>query len=252
LERWIDQHSERDARTLRQVLDSGTTERVIAMLDLYKADMASELALAGTGSGFFVSDQGHVITANHVVSGCEKLRVSHGEEIAPAALVAADESPDLAILQTPIAPLSPATFTINRQARLGEPVMVAGYPLRGFLAKDLNVSTGSVSALAGLRDSAELLQISAPVQPGDSGGPLLDGAGNVMGVVVSKLDAVKVAKVTGDIPQNINFAIKGIVAQSLLDINGISYRTASSEHSVDTADAAARARQFTVVIECWH
>jgi hypothetical protein len=70
--------------------------------------------------------------------------------------------------------------------------------------------------------------------------------------VVSKLDALKVAQLTGDIPQNINFAIKGTVAQTLLDINGISYRTALSEQSMGTADTADRARQFTVEVECWN
>jgi hypothetical protein len=109
-----------------------------------------------------------------------------------------------------------------------------------------------VSALAGLRNNPEQLQISAPIQHGNSGGPVLDSAGNVIGVVVSMVNERYVATISGNIAQNINFAIKGVVAGTLLDINGISYRTASSERPLETADVAEHARQFTVVVECWN
>jgi S1-C subfamily serine protease len=100
-------------------------------------------------------------------------------------------------------------------------VVVPGYRLQGILAQSLNVTTGIVSALAGLRDDRWRLQISAPSQPGNSGGPVLDGAGQVFGVAVGKLNALRAAMVTGDIAQNVNFAIKGALAQSFLDINGV-------------------------------
>ena len=76
------------------------------------------------------------------------------------------------------------------------------------LGSQLKVSTGIVSATVGLLDDISQLQISAPIQPGNSGGPLLDEYGNVAGVVVAKLRALAVAKATGDIPQNVNFAVK--------------------------------------------
>jgi uncharacterized protein len=252
--RWINQHSERDAKTLRQVLLSSSLEDVITMLDLYKAGMANRLELDSTGSGFVVSNQGYVITNAHIVSDCRQLRVLHGEEETPAELIDSDKPDELAILQTAAAQSIPASFTTNRQTRLGEPVIVAGYPLwgRGLLADDLSVTTGSVSALAGLRNNPEQLQISAPIQPGNSGGPVLDDAGNVMGVVVSMLNEHYIATISGSPAQNINFAIKGVVAEALLDINGISYRTASSERPLETADVAEHARQFTVVVECWN
>ena len=112
------------------------------------------------------------------------------------------------------------------------------------------MSTGIVNAVAGLRDDASRFQISAPVQSGNSGGPVLDAGGNVIGVVVAKLDAMKVARETGDIPQNINFAIKGEVARAFLAAHGILARTGAWTRPIDTIGVAAIAKAMTVAVEC--
>src|SRR6516164_2463105 len=96
------------------------------------------------------------------------------------------------------------------------------------LASTANLSVGNVSALAGLGDDSRYLQISAPVQPGNSGGPLLDASGHLIGIVTSKLNAARVARFTGDIPENVNFALKAEVARIFLDSKGIAYQTARS------------------------
>ena len=94
------------------------------------------------------------------------------------------------------------------------------------------------------------MQISAPVQPGNSGGPLLDSAGNVIGVVSGKLNAVKVAGATGDIPQNINFAIGGNTLRAFLDAKGVNYKEVGRESDLRGEQIAARATAFTVLVEC--
>ena len=119
------------------------------------------------------------------------------------------------------------------------------------MSDDINVATGTVSALSGIGNDARFLQISAPVQQGNSGGPLLDHDGNVIGMVVSKLNAITVAKVIGDIPQNVNFAIKVPLLKSFHDINGIGYETTSSQIEKNTEDIAEDAREYTVPIECY-
>ncbi len=129
--------------------------------------------------------------------------------------------------------------------------MVIGYPLRGVLASEANVTAGTVSALAGPADDRRFIQITAPVQPGNSGGPVLDLAGHVVGVVVAKLNATRIARATGDIPQNVNFAISAGTARAFLDAQSVPYETAPSTNELKPADIAAKARRFTVPVECW-
>ena len=108
-----------------------------------------------------------------------------------------------------------------------------------------------MSALAGPGDNRRFIQITAPVQPGNSGGPLLDLAANIVGVVVGKLDAIKVANLTGDIPQNVNFAVSAWAARAFLDSHDVPYETAPSEPRLSASDVAAQARAYTVLVECW-
>ncbi len=205
--------------------------------------------LHSTGSGFFVSSKGDVLTNAHVVRDCRQVRVPAAGTAAKVAAIASGN--DLALVTTGATPTGVAVFKEGRGARLGDEVVVAGYPLRGILSSGLNVTTGTVSALSGLRDDTNTLQITAPVQPGNSGGPLLDASGHVIGVVVAKLDAIELARWTGDIPQNVNFAIHGAVARALLDARGVPYKTAHSGQRIPTNRISERAQRFTVVVECW-
>ena len=206
------------------------------------------LEKASTGSGFRVSAGGRILTNAHVVEGCAEIRLP--PRPAPVRVVARDGAVDLALLDGPAGGAA-AAFREGRGVRLGAPVVVLGYPLRGVLASGANVTTGNVAALAGPGDDRRLIQITAPVQPGNSGGPVLDSAGNAVGVVVSKLNAIKVARATGDIPQNVNFAVAAGAARAFLDAEGVSYATARSDAARSPEDIAAAARAFTVPVECW-
>jgi len=200
-----------------------------------------------------VTDDGHVVTNNHVIAGCSAVRVLNGsQKTVDAEVRAAEPDSDLALLLAPdLRVADTAAFRADRGIRPADEVVVIGYPLFGaelVTGTEAIVTTGAVSALEGPGDDRRIMQITAPVQPGNSGGPLLDGAGNVVGVVVAKLDALYVAKAIGDIPQNVNFAIQGWVAQVFLDSHGIDCRTAGAITPIDTADVAARA--YTVLVEC--
>ena len=157
---------------------------------------------------------------------------------------------DLAIIRIKSTPRAVADFREGRPVRPGDPIVAMGYPLAGLLASAANISTGIVSALAGIGDDSRYLQISAPVQPGNSGGPLLDASGHVVGIVTAKLDAIRTLDVTGDIPQNVNFAIKAEVDRTFLNSRGLSYRTARSDRQLTPADIGDIARPFTVQIIC--
>ncbi|MDP3089168.1 MAG: SUMF1/EgtB/PvdO family nonheme iron enzyme [Nitrospira sp.] len=203
-----------------------------------------------SGTGFVVSRQGHILTNHHVVEGCASIRATVEGIQKEATVIGTDTRNDLAVLKLPGIMPSIAHFREGRNIRAGDSVVLVGFPLHGVLASEANITTGTVSALAGLGNDTRFLQMTAPVQPGNSGGPVFDQSGQIVGVVVSKLDALKVAKVTGDIPQNINFAINGAVAKAFLDSHGVGYETAASGKKLESAEIGAVAKQFTFLLEC--
>jgi hypothetical protein len=169
----------------------------------------------------------------------------------PADVVARDDKNDLAVLRTVKPPAGAGVaFREGKPIRAGDNVVALGYPLSGLLASSANLSVGIVSALAGLGNDSRYYQISAPVQPGNSGGPLLDASGHLVGIVTAKLNAMQVARVTGDVPQNVNFAVKAAVAEAFLDSNAVDYQTARSEQQLANAEVGEAVRPFTVFIRC--
>lgn len=214
-----------------------------------RSNEALEKALAGTA--FFVSKQGHLLTNRHVVQDCRQVRLAGSDK--PLKVLPQDEVNDLALLQMTDKPKAVAVFRTANDLRQGESIAAYGYPLQGALAAGGNLSPGVVSALAGLGNNTSQIQITAPVQTGNSGGPVLDSKGQVVGVVVQKLNAVKVAKLTGDVPQNVNFAINESTTRAFLDSNQVQYQTGSwwNFWQKDLSDIAEDARAYTVVVECW-
>ncbi len=204
-----------------------------------------------SGTAFVVDASGRLLTNAHVVADCARIELTYGDGRRVSGRIAVrDARNDLALLEG-AAPATAVAAFARAGARAGDDVIALGYPLRGLLAMEANVSTGIVSATAGLKDDPTRLQISAPIQPGHSGGPLLDESGAVVGVVVSKLNALRVARMTGDVPQNVNFAIKSGVAQVFLRANGIEPALAEPPtRRPRTADVVQAARAFTALVEC--
>jgi len=206
-----------------------------------------------SGSGFVVSKNAHIVTNNHVVTDC--VGDIHGNLAgqAPVKLrvVSTDEENDMALLQGTKKFKEKDIATIRASAvNSGDQVVAIGYPLHGLLTSDLTVTTGIISSLAGLHNDTRFLQISAPVQPGNSGGPLHDNSGNIVGVVTAGLDALRMAKATGDIPQNVNFAIKTGALRDFLDNSAVPYQTAEPGSEMKTADIASAARTYAMLISC--
>ncbi len=201
-----------------------------------------------SGSAFAVGDGSIVVTANHVVDGCTS--PINVPDVGTASMVKSDRRADLAILKLSHPLPTALRFRSGHPVKLGEEIVVIGYPLHGVLASPPTVTTGIVSSLAGLRDDPTEMQISAPVQQGNSGGPVLDRGGNVVGVVESKLDAIRAAMITGDIPQNINFAIHASIVTSLLDSYAINYDVGTFDTSKPVADIVSAAIPAVVVLEC--
>jgi S1-C subfamily serine protease len=165
--------------------------------------------------------------------------------------IAVDTQSDLALLTIGRKPGAFARLHGGRGARLGEAVVVVGFPLYGVLGTDPIVTTGTISALAGMDNDRRKIQISAPVQQGNSGGPLLGENGSVVGVIVGKLNAIRIATVTGDIPQNVNFAVSLGTLQSFLNANGVPYALDDRGVTRSTADIAAEASRYSLLLQCW-
>ena len=207
---------------------------------------------SSTGTGFKVTAEGHVLTNFHVAGRCREITLRRpGDLPVEAELVAGDEMNDLALVRART-PLGAATadFRGGPQPRAGTEIVVFGFPLSGIPAPGGNIVTGNITSLAGMANNSGEYQISAPVQPGNSGGPVLDREGRVVAVVVSKLDALKTAARSGDIPQNVNFAIKSSVATNFLDGAAVTYQTRQDGSPLETPELAERAQGFTYLVAC--
>lgn len=203
------------------------------------------------GTGFFITQQGHLLTNAHVVEKCKELTVaSPGGTASSARVVAIDKTNDLAVLQSNDRPAAIASLRGARPVRLGETVVAYGFPMTGTLSSDGVLTSGSVSASSGMGDDTRYFQISVPIQPGNSGGALLDSTGAVIGITSSGLNALYYARKMGTVPQNANFAIKASVIRTFLESVGISAETATGNRDLSMPDIGARARAFTLHVEC--
>ena len=212
--------------------------------------LMSSITNAQSSGTAFVVAPGLLITNYHVIEGCGAIDVIAPDGRRPATVVDSVQQIDLALLRVyglrggvaPLRTLSPAL--------LGESATVFGFPLGGALSSTGNFTTGVVSSLRGLRDAAGEIQITAPVQPGNSGGPVLDRAGAVIGVVQSKLDALRAVRATGDIPQNVNFAVSLDVLEDFLAKNSVSFKATNRQAVIETTQVAEMAQTFTYKISC--
>lgn len=211
-----------------------------------------------TGSGIFVNTDGLILTNNHVAGACKTLLVkAYNAAPTTGVLEAVDPRNDLALVRTHAGYGVPAVFRPeSKPPRLGESVGVVGYPLAGLLSSEPKATFGQINSVAGMNNDYTLLQISAPIQPGNSGGPVLGEDGSVVGIVVSTASPALIAKI-GTVPQNINFAIRGEIAQIFMNAHGVRFRTrrsgagrSGSEVKLDTADIAEAGERSTAQIFC--
>jgi serine protease Do len=246
-----------DAATAELGAPGGALERVIAEGEALLAATAAtpEAGLdaaeppppgppAGDGSGtaFFVTDR-DLVTAAHVIDGCRSVALYDGT---PLAVVARHPSLDLALLASPRRSASFIPVGGAGAARLGQRIFVLGYPFFGTFGTALNMTGGNVSALSGIGDDAATLTISAPVQPGNSGGPLLARDGTVIGVVVARLDSLSAVEATGALPENINYAVSGPALVDFLAGAGVALPPAAAP-APDLDEGVPEAMQQAVV-----
>lgn len=185
-----------------------------------------------TGTGFAVS-RNLLITCHHVIKNAKRIEIAFGagKEVYPVDVVASDEANDLAMLRVlpdekgKYPSLTPLVLS-DAPSRPGERVFTVGFPLGDLLGEGLKVVDGTLAATEGLQGDPRMLQVSAPIQPGNSGGPLLDDSGRVIGVVVSSLNASYIYKTAGTLPQNVNFAVRSEYIKALSRSNSLAASSA--------------------------
>jgi S1-C subfamily serine protease len=203
----------------------GGTEQTFTYLKMYPGDGLTDprttsakeelpSSVISTGSGFVMA-KNRVVTNAHVIAGGNYFEIAFSDSLAfPLRLIEEDEANDVAVLA--LLPNESGQYPSieglemgeTPSARLGEEVFTIGFPLAGILSGEHTATDGSVSALSGLGDDPRFLQVSVPVQPGNSGGPLFDATGRVVGMITSKLSDSFAYQATNQLPQNVNFALK--------------------------------------------
>jgi S1-C subfamily serine protease len=212
---------------------------------------ASTQPAATGGTGFAFTHDGIIVTNAHVIAGCHAIFAVTSGRTVSATIVAQDQANDLAAIRADgITFDRVVTLTPPNTTAIGEKAVTYGFPLYGALASDGNFTIGYVSALSGMRDDGRFMQISTPVQPGNSGGPLLDVTGNLIGVVTGKLDAVKMERIAGALPENVNFAIKAQTLAVFLQKNNIPLNAQGPRTEKTDVELAALGHAVAVRISC--
>ena len=223
-----------------------------------------------SGSGFFVSKSGHVVTNQHVVDSCKKVTVGDNpKKQVTADILETDRRNDLALLQISslkmasaetrslvqklgikIVPLAGDGLLRSEDVDLGEDILVAGYPFGELFSDTIKVTKGIISANKGLGGDVGQFQMDAAVQPGSSGGPIYDNKGNIVGVVVANLNKLKFAKQSGSLPELVNFGIKASTVRQFLIASGLPTKLSARTKPIATRDLAKIATKQTVMVQC--
>lgn len=166
-----------------------------------------ELDPTSSGTGFFITDSGHLVTSAHVIEDRQNISVRFAGELVRARVLAVDPANDIAVLKID-RNTEPLVVTSARRTQRGEEVFALGYPLSGIQGRTQRAAFGRVNALAGIGDDQRFIQVDAPVLPGNSGGPLINEQGEVVGIIAGRLDAIAVFERSGSLPENVSYAVK--------------------------------------------
>ena len=233
------------------------------------------LQISSIGSGFFVSKLGHIVTNEHVVRQCSSVTVGdNANNQVAASVLETDKRNDLALLRISstqmasaetkslisklnvqklglkLVPLASGGLMRSDDIELGEKVLVSGFPYGELYSNTIKVTGGMVSAVKGMGDDSAQFQMDAAVQPGNSGGPIYDENGNIVGVVIAQLNKLKVAKAIGSLPENVNFGIKASTVRQFLTSAGLPTKWSNRTKRMSTKELAQIAKNQTVMVVC--
>jgi S1-C subfamily serine protease len=207
-----------EAQKLAHFLDGEIKSKKIQVSSSDNSSGPVQSKTTTSGTGFFLSDNGYIATNFHVVSGAKKISVRTANGEMGAVIVLADQINDLAVIKAPVLG-KPLPFGDVSFVAAGAPVYTVGFPnptVQGFEPK---LTKGDINSATGLKDDPRMFQISVPVQPGNSGGPLLNERGAVVGIITSQLNSLNALITSGALPQNVNYALKVNYLKPLIESN---------------------------------
>ena len=207
--------------------------------ELSPSEDEDEMEEVWGGSGFYVSTVGHLITNYHVIDKCKKVSIELDGEFFDAVTVATDVKNDIALLKTSRTPDHVFALSDENPYSLQD-IIVAGFPHADDLSSSVKFTQGIVSATAGAGNNSSQIQIDAAINSGNSGGPILDSLGNVIGVAVSSFDKM----------QGTNFGVKAKVVRRLMKKNKVSITTPNTKE-MSKKNLSRIVSDGTVHIVCW-
>lgn len=202
----------------------------------------------GQGTGFFVTSDGYLATNHHVIDKANLVKVKTKKGLKNARIVLTDPSNDLAILKVD-GTFTPLPIQGNDGVALGSSVSTVGFPTVTLMGFSPKYAKGEITSVAGIRDDQRQYQISVPVQPGNSGGALVNSKGNVVGVVSAKLDMSAMLQESSQLPENVNYAMKSSLLVALLKkIPDAAAKLVMAEQTEKTPDEVVRRMEGSSVL----
>jgi S1-C subfamily serine protease len=209
----------------------------------------ADLYQVSSGTGFAINGEGYIVSNNHVIDGCDYIGVkTKDNSLIEAQVLAADTINDLALVKADFQPGRYLTISKNPPAIL-EDVYVAGYPFGNSISTSIKVTKGIVSSLVGVGDNFSNMQIDAALQPGNSGGPVINEYGHVIGVAVAKMDYKNSIEKFGAIPENINFSIKSSTLMNLIESEDVKISHAI-EKEISKKEIGKNLTESTFLLAC--
>jgi S1-C subfamily serine protease len=171
------------------------------------------------GTGFAVSSDGYIVTACHVIQDAKAIKVYLSKDsVVSAKVIHSDPMNDLAVLKIESATPNFLQLAPMRSVKMGDKVFTIGFPVSSILGQKAKYTEGVISSISGIKDASSLLQITVPVQPGNSGGALVSEKGEVVGIITSSAAILPFIEESGTLPQNVNWAVKADYLRPLIEL----------------------------------